>query len=480
MRKLIFILACFYNHSAYAQGKILYYTQYPLGFASTKISKQQLKNDIASWQNMLEETHVNPYHAISKKDLEELEKNILQSLPDSMSHAKACFVISELIGSLNEGHLGFATNRICDSLYAFHSLRFPYLLQDIDENGCFVVEKDLSKEKRLSALSRIIEVNGIPAKILYEKYRKFNGGLEAWRRLMTKNSIRKLLYLDGIKSPFQIKAIQNNDTINFSVNGFNKQEADSINRALAVEQTGMAPFSLGFLDNNIALIAFNDMNRGLKDSFALFLKQSFTTIKEKQATGLIIDLRRNGGGDSYLGEMLISYISNKKYRMTGGMKFKMSQHYKTYTESDDGISPFAKWENGKIYTYKSSKLKRPTANPLRYEGNVCVLIGTGTFSSANMLTNAIKDYSLAKLIGESTAEPGNDFGEIFYFMLPNTHIVAGTACKMFIRANGDKKDFEGIKPDIEVKNTPADIQQKKDRVLKTAVEWILKDLRRLG
>ncbi|HNG64095.1 MAG TPA: hypothetical protein PLK54_10090, partial [Ferruginibacter sp.] len=76
------------------------------------------------------------------------------------------------------------------------------------------------------------------------------------------------------------------------------------------------------------------------------------------------------------------------------------------------------------------------------------------------------------LIGEPTAEPGNDFGEIFPFMLPNTYINATTAIKMFMRANGDTGDFSGIKPDIEVRNTPEDIQNKKDRVLDRALQWI--------
>ncbi len=44
---------------------------------------------------------------------------------------------------------------------------------------------------------------------------------------------------------------------------------------------------------------------------------------------------------------------------------------------------------------------------------------------------------------------------------------------MFTRANGDENDFEGIKPDIEVKNSLADILQKRDRVIDKAAEWIL-------
>ncbi|MBK6635400.1 MAG: hypothetical protein IPG38_14810 [Chitinophagaceae bacterium] len=131
------------------------------------------------------------------------------------------------------------------------------------------------------------------------------------------------------------------------------------------------------------------------------------------------------------------------------------------------------WKNGSLYEYEVKKLTKPANNKLRYNGKVAVLIGNATFSSANMLTNAIRDYQLATLIGESTAEPGNDFGEIFSFMLPETHIVATTAIKMFMRANGDINDFTGISPDIPVKNTLEDIQLKKDRVIEKAVQWIV-------
>lgn len=84
---------------------------------------------------------------------------------------------------------------------------------------------------------------------------------------------------------------------------------------------------------------------------------------------------------------------------------------------------------------------------MRFNGPVAVLIGPATFSSANMLANAIKDFKPAVLIGESTAEPADDLGEIFPFMLPETHIVACGAVKMFTRATGDEKDFSGIQPD---------------------------------
>lgn len=459
--------------SIQGQRTVLYQQDPPPGFASSKIAKQFLKEDMLYWQKVMEESHVNPYHAIRKEQMDRLQEEVLSSLPDSVTHFEACFAISRLVGALDEGHLGFATNRVSDSLYAYHCVRFPYLLFDID-NGALVVQRDLSVANKLPAFSRITEINGIPVQQLYDKYAKFYGGLEPWRRLQVKNNIRKLLYMDGIISPFRIKATVNDLTLEFTTDGYTYQQADSISKLIVAElSVPTKPFSVNFLENNIALIEFNNMNGKLRDSFDVFLRRTFQQLKERNTTGLIIDLRKNGGGDSGLGDMLIGYISGKEYRNASGMKMRISSHSKAYAEMMKADDPFKKWKNGKLYEYKAKKLLKPGDNPLRYTGKTAVLIGTGTFSSANMLTNAIKDYQLATLIGESTAEPANDFGEIFPFMLPHTCIVATTAIKMFMRANGDEKDFTGIKPDIEVTNTLRDVQQKKDRVMERAVQWVL-------
>jgi Peptidase family S41 len=465
------ILSVFVVLQVHAQKNTLNYSNVPAGFAAAKISRQGLAKDMQYWQTVMEESHVNPYHAISRSEMQQLQQAILAQLPDSVTHFQASFAISRLIGALNEGHLGFASDRISDSLYAYHSVRFPYILYDIVDGG-LTVQRDLSIANKLPAFSRILEVNGRPVQQLYEKYAAFYGGLEAWKKLMVKNNFRKLIYMDGIISPFVIKAVVNKDTLLFTTDGYTRQQADSINKVLTAELPVFKPFSLQFLENNIAFIEFNTMNGSLRDSFSVFLRQSFAEIKKRNAAGVIIDIRQNGGGDSGLGDTLISYISDKAYRNAGGMKMRISKHSKAYAELAGAEDPFKNWDNGKLYKHKMEKPKKPAKNELRYKGKVAVLIGTGTFSSANMLTMAIKDFQLATLIGEQTGEPGNDFGEIFSFMLPETHIVATTAIKMFIRANGDEKDFNGIMPDIEVKNAAEDMQLKKDRVTEKAIQWI--------
>lgn len=472
MKKLLAALFVFASFIAAAQPKILYYQKPATDFGVHKISKSLLQADMDFWQQVMEESHVNPYHAISRDALIALKKKVLAALPDSVTAAQATFAISEIIGAINEGHLGFASNPYSDSMYAYHSERFPYLLQSIENDG-WIVRADLSTSaSKLPAMSRVISVNGISTSDLYTRYAKLFGGLEAWKKVQVRDYIRKLMYMDEIKNPFAIKAVTGKDTISFTIKGSTRQEIDSIVKTIPTLAMQPAPFRFNVLSGNIAYIQFNSMDGSLRDSFSVFLKQTFATIKKIKAKGLIIDLRQNGGGDSGLGDSLISYFTGKKYRSAGGVKIRISKHSNGIAKLR-GSTEAPKADT--LINYIVDDYTKPVHRALRYNGKTAVLIGNNTFSSANMLTNAIKDFRLATLIGEPTAEPGNDFGETFPFMLPNTHIIATGATKMFVRANGDDKDFNGIQPDIYSKSSAADILAGTDRVLNDARRFI--DLR---
>ena len=474
MKNLLILSLLFLCQNLHAQRAVLYSVPDGPGFAQQKFSKAQLQADMIFWQKVLEESHVNPYHAISKKKLEGLRKKVLSELPDSVTHAQASFAVSRLVGALNEGHLGLAYSRASDSIYRNDAVRFPYWLQGYDDGG-FVVKHDLSNSpEQLPVFSRIIRINGIDASTLYQRYAALNGGLEAWRRLNVSDNIRRLLFMDNIHSPFTIDAVKEKDTVHFTVNGFTKKQGDSINTVLSKIYKPEKAFGFSMLPGNIALITFNDMDGAYKDSFALFLKNTFASVKQQNPKGLIVDLRKNGGGDSELGEMLLSYITGKSYRSVSAVKVRVSRHSRALSELRKNNDPMQK-NPDKLYTFKIRELTTPQPQADRFNGKTAFLIGTGTFSSANMLTNTIKDYQLATLIGEPTAEPGNDFGEVFSFMLPNTHIIATGATKMFVRANGNAKDFTGIQPDIFSVNSKEDVLLNKDRVMEDAISWINKN-----
>jgi C-terminal processing protease CtpA/Prc len=127
---------------------------------------------------------------------------------------------------------------------------------------------------------------------------------------------------------------------------------------------------------------------------------------------------------------------------------------------------------GEVIEQTERRTTKPGKNELRYTGKLCVLTGPNTFSSANMLANAIKDYKLATIIGEATGESPNDYGELYWNQLPNTGLKYFTCTKQYIRANGDADDPSPVLPDIEVKQNSKSL---KDDVLEFAKEWVKKN-----
>lgn len=465
--------------NGYSQPAIAYQQANPTGFHFQRIAKSALEADIQFWRKTMDESHVNLYHSLSSSGMDELINQLLKPIKDSITHKDAVFIFSKLSAALNEGHLGLVSSSITDSLY-LESIRFPYIIRKATKNG-WLVSYDISTEQKLNANDQIIAINDISIEKINEDFKQYFGGLETWKYEQVAYYGKKILFLKGIIAPFRIKALkENGQTTEFTTNGFTRKQADSINKALAarIGSSTSKPYEFRFLENGIGYLNYRSMRNDKAEPFDVFLSQTFKKLKDSSAKGLVIDLRENGGGDSQLGEMLISYFNRKPYIFAGGMKWKISSHYKNFLKSSPNYNEadnrfYLSQKDGDTYVYINKELKKSTPREPFFEGKVAFLIGTGTFSSANMLADGIVSYQLAKTFGEPTGESPNDFGEMFNFMLPKTHIIARGSTKMFTRADKDEKNFGPVVPNVIVKPTGTDLKLKKDIVLETAVNWLL-------
>lgn len=478
MRLALFVFIVFIALVGKGQ-QIAYEKKHPADFYYNKLPKSVVKEDIQFWLTTMEESHVNMYHSISRQSMQQLADSLLNNFTDSITHTDAIFIFSRLGAALNEGHVGLVSSRITDSLYN-QSLRFPFQLQKITEDA-WIIAYDISSVQKLEMNDKITAINNIPVSDLNKRFKVLFGGLESWRREQVAYYSRKLLFLAGISSPFQIDAIkENGSTIRFTVEGFHRSQADSITKMLTAKmnQQSNKPYEFSWLKNGIGYLNYRNMRNDPTQPFDQFLKNVFKSLKDSSSRGLIIDLRENGGGDSQLGEQLLAHFNKKPYILAGGMKWKISSHYKAflktaknYNEADNKF--YMSQPDGNTYTYVNRELKQPTTKDPFFEGKVAFLIGTGTFSSANMLADGVVSYQLAATFGEHTGESPNDFGEMFNFMLPNSYIIARAASKMFTRANKDEKDLGPVTPQKIVIPTASDKKQKKDPVIESAVNWIL-------
>lgn len=465
--------------AAIGQQAIAYEQKHPQDFIYKKVSKEQVQKDFGFWLETMEASHVNLYHSIAKSQLISLSNQLLIKHADSLTHIDIVLLFSRLSAALNEGHLGLVSSRITDSLYN-NSVRFPFMIRKVEKNA-WHISYDLSTTQQLDMNDKIIRINGIAVEELNKRYLQLFGGLDTWKHEQVGSYSRKLLFLDGIHSPFHIEAIkENGERRSFTVSGFSRSQADSISRALAARMNNASnkSYEFRFIQKGVGYLNYKSMRNDKQEPFEKFLFETFTQLHDSSARGLIVDLRENGGGDSKLGELLLSYFNRKPYIFAGGMKWKISAAYKTflkgqanYNEADNRF--YMDQKDGETYVYNTRELKKISPKEPFFTGKVAFLIGTGTFSSANMLADGVVSYQLAKTFGEPTGESPNDFGEMFNFMLPNSYIIARGSTKMFTRANKDEKDFGPVVPDIIIRPTAAALKLKKDSVLESAVTWVL-------
>ena len=122
------------------------------------------------------------------------------------------------------------------------------------------------------------------------------------------------------------------------------------------------------------------------DHYRDVLREMFTEINTKKIKNLAIDLRGNGGGDTYVVNELFKYLPIDEYYQVDDFR-KIRWNYITFDFDQGG------------------KTKNKRVAELEFDGNLYVLTDEGSFSAAMVFTEMIVDNDLGKVIGELHAIP---------------------------------------------------------------------------
>jgi len=170
--------------------------------------------------------------------------------------------------------------------------------------------------------------------------------------------------------------------------------------------------------------------------------------KIDKTKGLIIDIRNNGGGDSYIGYHIIASLTNKPFKSSAS---RIPRYI-----SIPGI--------GSQWTDNAASDVDPDGKQY-YSKPVVLLVSARTFSAAEDFTVAFSYLQRGKLIGQPT---GGSTGQPINFNLPG-----GGSARVCGKHDTypDGKEFigVGIIPDIIIKKTVKDLQAGKDAVLEKAL-----------
>ena len=271
----------------------------------------------------------------------------------------------------------------------------------------------------------IYSVNGITEdgmKELVEPYASY----ETPRHITV--DMENLFYLDlcGAQAPF--KVVWKGEDGDEETRTYNREDFITSDEYYDLEDKYLPPDNNDYvyyeIDEEKSLAILTLKHCWISNHYKAVLREMFTEIKEKNIGNLAIDLRGNGGGDTYVVNELFKYLPIDTYYQGDNFR-KIRWNYLTFNQSGE------------------TKNKRNTE--LTFDGKLYVLTDEDSFSSAMLFAEMIADNGLGKVIGESPAEPCNSCGEITQFYFDDIGMWLSVSTVYYTRIDPSKGDY--IEPD---------------------------------
>ncbi|WP_199119554.1 S41 family peptidase [Pedobacter sp. ASV28] len=450
MKTLTLITTFFMTAFCYGQSK----------YSGQKFSPAQLRADVSFLKQQLFVVHANPFTEQNKKKYEKFFTHINEQLTDSMDATSFFKLVRPAVAPLSDEH---AQIRIGPDLqtaeFKTGDIFLPFTLSKT--HNLYFIDDLLAVVTGLNKGDKILEINGQPIHALVRHCTDYATGFPEQR---ANNALSQFGYLYAISqatnsNSFKVK-LENGNIVQIKGITYNKW-IDYL--TLKADMAGRSEKSIGYNRYGdagyLTITTFNARSQRQLDSLRNVIEGIFRQIKLDGVKSLFIDVSRNGGGNSAVGDMIIDFFYDKPYRGYQ-CNWKRSDEYLSLLQSwgihDDF---YLKQPVGQIIHLGSQEKKVTINHPVRFNGPTYVVIGNGTFSSAIMFATTVKDNHMATLIGQVPKEGHpNHFGEMYNTKLPNTRLDLQFGVKEWIRPAG-KKGENTLRPDriVELSKGPEEV-----------------------
>lgn len=356
----------------------------------------------------------------------------LNLVTQTKSTAEYYNLLIKFYASLKDGHTNvYFPKELFDEFYSR-----PHFRTELIEGRVFVTEiySDTLQKMGIEKGLEILSINGEPV-IEYAKNK-----IEPYQSSSTPQDmeVRKFTYalLAGPKDSLLVIKFRNK-------NG--KEWAQKVARVEYERVAPIPPITYREI-NNIGYLQLNSFSDNTVDKTYDSL---FSKIEKTK--GLIIDLRKNGGGSSGIGFHILSTLTDTAYAI-----------------SLSRITQYNSTEGGEAQWYSFPPEKINPSKKMFFAKPVILLISARTFSAAEDFVVAFSYMKRGKMIGQTT---GGSTGQPLSFGLPG----GGTArvCAKDDRfPDGRKFVGIGIPPDIFISKTINDLYNNNDAALRKALELI--------
>lgn len=355
--------------------------------------------DLKFVKNELPKKHKNLFFSKSKAEFNE-DIDSLISKVGKYNDMQIKWELTKIISSINDSH----TSVVIESNSAYPVSFFQF------EDGVYLVNSSLAYKDFWG--KKLVAVNGYSIQQLHSKLDTI---ISKDNKAILKNEFCNLLRFPEVlkfagitKNNNAVFTFEGSPSTSVTIKPLKESEFDKtkflsddpkyISSIPLSKQKSDKNYWFKYIENSgVLYVKYNSCSNMKNYSFSSFTKDVFKDLDSKKAQKLVIDLRDNGGGNS---KMFDSFLDEIK--------------------------------------------KRSNINK---KGNLFVIIGRKTFSSAILNTMDLKNSTNATLIGEPTGGKPNHFGEVKVIHLSNTNVDIQYSSKYFKTTS---KDTDSIYPDVNI------------------------------
>lgn len=448
------------------------------------IPSERLHESLDSAVFLLETVHPNCYATTPKAAFQQSVSDVRSMLTKPLTRQQFAALLTPLVAGLNCGHT-FIYYRSDFAAYRDGGGRLFPLDVDVLDNRLFI-KRNYSDNSQLASGLEISAINGITAKkIINDLTRNQSDELAVRKTVSAATTFRREVfntYQWGAVFTLNVKKYNEAQTMTYSVSGVTNARLSERKKQLDSLESSKI-YSYKELPNRIGYLEINGMvSPDNRPAFLTFLKESFGQMKSRGIQSLIIDVRKNAGGDSQTGDCLIDYLTDKPWTQFGKSEVYACDYvkreygkekYTAYFGPDAWLAPD---DSMIVYDHQPEDDVKPNINPIRFNGKKYLLVSPFTFSSAYSFTTALKAYHIATLVGQEAGGAYGGYGQCYITKLLNADIELWIATKRFFPPFiAGQIAGKALMPDYYVPQTVDDLMQNKDATLDFALHLIAKE-----
>ncbi len=402
-----------------------------------------------------------------KIDFKQLANQFEEQITSKTSQKEYFNLLVKWAGVFHDGHVN-AMMRADYSELKFFSIdvRFEVLAPGTDHEK-LIISRAGSALTNLRVGTVVSRIQGKDWKDYMNDAEKFTSGSTLqMRRRQAGNSIPAVLFeTEGIK-PIKVEGQYNG-----------KDVSEIVPRVLALydgskdpddsSATGIDSIKSSVLENNIGYLRIDEFGG---TQMAKLLSQAMDALSD--TSGLIIDLRKNGGGDNSGNAVLARLINSTIFRYHQRVRnSEMLNALRPYNLIDYDFS------EGEFSEMKERKIA-PAEEKLRYKNPVLVLTSAYCFSACDTFVSSFKENKLGQIMGEPT---GGGTGQPQHIELPySDHSFRYSVAQGYTAVGKKQIEGEGTQPDILLEPTVEERALGKDLQLVKAVQYFANNFDKTG